>query len=136
MSEEYPTMPGFEQMLQTRIVQKASANSLPPPGTVDPYQLMLQRKNGELSLPEIQQWPEEDVRALDTFCQQHGILGISSKMNPKLALMQLKRQVGNYSDVPLEERVPEGYEKVGTQNTYGSSYPYSQAVLKKQILHG
>lgn len=127
-------MPGFEQMLQSRIAQKAS--SLPPAGTVDPYQLMMRRKSGEPELPTVQSWPDEDVKALDSFCQKHGILGISSKMNPKLVLMQLKRQIGDYSDVPLEERVPEGYEKIGTPNTYGPSYPYSQAVLKKQILHG
>jgi len=136
MSEEYPTMPGFEQMLQHRISQKASATNLPPAGTIDPYDLIMRRKRGEAELPPVQTWPEEDVKALDAFCQKNGIVGISSRMNPKLVLMQLKRQVGNYSDVPLEERCPIGYEKVGTVNTYGPNYPYSQAVLKKQILHG
>ena len=57
-------------------------------------------------------------------------MGVSSRLNPKLALMQLKRQVGDYGGVPLEERVPEGYEKIGTPNKYGPNYPYSSAIAK------
>jgi hypothetical protein len=137
MSEEYPILPGFEQMLQNRIAQKASlSGQLPPSETVDPYKLMLQRKNGDPTLPMVQQWPEEDVKELDAFCQKNGIIGVSSRMNPKLVLMQLKRQVGDYTDVPLEERCPLGYERRGTPNKYGPTYPYSEALTKKQILHG
>ena len=137
MSDEYPTLPGFEQMLQNRIAQKISAtDSLPPCGTVDPYKLMLQRKNGESTLPPVQPWPEEDVMALNNFCQKNGIVGISSHMNPKLVLMQLRRQVGDYADTPLEERCPAGYERQGTPNKYGPNYPYSEAMTKKQVLHG
>ena len=75
---------------------------------------MLQRKRGEttpINPTTIQTWPEEDVKELEDYCKRNGIFGVSSKMNPKLALMQLKRQVGNYSGVPLEDRVPEGYER-------------------------
>ena len=139
MSEEYPTLPGFEQMLQSRIAQKSGATAFPPAGTVDPYKLMMQRKQGEtapIDPTTIQQWPEADTRELEDYCKRNGILGISSRLNPKIALMQLKKQVGDYSGVPLEDRVPEGYERTGTTNTYGSNYPYSQAMVKKQILHG
>lgn len=140
MSDEYPTLPGFESMLQQRIAQKSGINSpLPPAGTVDPYKLMMQRKSGEMAPIDTsvtQQWPEEDVKALTDFCQKNGIVGMSTRQNPKLALMQLKRQIGDYSEVPLEERVPEGYERLGTPNKYNANYPYSQAVVKKQIIHG
>lgn len=138
MSEEFPTLPGFEAMLQQRIAQKSGTTPLPPPGTVDPYKLMMQRKSGvpDAPLPNAPQWPEEDVKALEDFCQKNGIIGFSTRQNPKLALMQLKRQIGDYSGVPLEERVPEGYERIGTPNKYGPGYPYSEAVVKKQILHG
>ena len=100
---------------------------------------MLQRKKGEIKEIDpatIQKWPEEDVKELEDYCKRNGIVGFASRMNPKLALIQLKRQVGDYSGVALEDRVPEGYEKVGTPNKYGPGYPYSAAVAKKQILHG
>jgi hypothetical protein len=137
MGDEFPTLPGFENLLQQRVAQKSVA--LPPPGTADPYNLMLQRKKGEIKEIDpatIQKWPEEDVKELEDYCKRNGIVGFASRMNPKLALIQLKRQVGDYSGTPLEERVPEGYEKIGTPNKYGPSYPYSAAVAKKQILHG
>ena len=137
MGDEFPTLPGFENLLQQRIAQKSVA--LPPPGTADPYNLMLQRKKGEtapIDPATIQKWPEEDVKELEDYCRRNGIVGFASRMNPKLALMQLKRQVGDYSEVALEDRVPEGYEKAGTANKYGPNYPYSEAIRKKQILHG
>lgn len=152
MPEELDTfreIPDMSQMLAQRLAQKgATGGTLPPPGTVDPYQVMLARKKAALSgepvkqpeLPPVQQWPEEDVKALEDYCKKMGIVGFASKMNPKIALMQLKQQVGDYSGVPLEDRVPEGYEPLGTHsNTYGPNYPYSKAVRgveKKQVLHG
>lgn len=139
--EAYPTLPGFDQMFQQRIATKTGATPgpLPPPGTTDPYQLMVQRKKGEIKEVDpatVQKWPEEDVKELEDYCKRMGVMGFASRMNPKLALMQLKRQLGDYSGVPLEERVPEGYEKCGTVNKYGPNYPYSEAIRKKQILHG
>ena len=100
---------------------------------------MVKRKKGETSPIDpstVRKWPEKDVTELEDYCQRNGIVGFASRMNPKLALMQLKRQVGDYSGTPLEERVPEGYERVGTPNKYGPNYPYSSAIAKKQILHG
>ena len=139
MTEDFPTLPGFDSLLQQRIAQKSGVDGpLPPPGTVDPYQVMLQRKRDETPIDPatIQQWPESDVKELDDYCKRNGILGVSSRMNPKLALMQLKRQLGDYSGVALEDRVPEGYERSGTPNKFNANYPYSEAVVKKQVLHG
>ena len=140
MSEDFHTLPGLDNLLQQRIAQKSGVDGpLPPPGTMDPYKLLMQRKRGEtipIDPSTIPQWPEEDVKELEDFCKRNGILGISSRMNPKLALMQLKRQVGDYSGVSLADRVPEGYERMGTPNKFGPNSPYSQAVVKKQVLHG
>ena len=48
-----------------------------------------------------------------------------------------KKQLGDdYTNVPLEERVPVGYEKRGITSGCGSNYPYTDPVNKKQILHG
>jgi hypothetical protein len=152
MPEELDTfreLPSIGQILQQRLAAKgvAANGPLPPPGTVDPYELMMARKQAALrgepvkqpELPPVQKWPEEDVKALEDYCKKMGILGFATRMNPKIALMQLKQQMGDYSGVPLEDRIPEGYEKIGTQNPYGPNYPYSNAVRgveKKQVLHG
>ncbi len=152
MPEELDTfreLPDIGTMLAQRLAQRGvTANgSLPPPGTIDPYEVIMARKKAELSgtpvkqpdLPPVQQWPEEDVKALEDYCKRMGIMGFATRINPKIALMQLKRQMGDYSGVPLEDRIPEGYEKVGTKNTYSPNYPYSSAtkpVEKKQVLHG
>lgn len=143
MIEEFPSIPNFEELLKKRIAQKTDSNtSLPPPGTVDPYKIMLQRKkeaSGEVSMPDpstIQKWPEEDVKELEDFCKRNGIVGVSTRINPKIALMQLKRQIGDYSGVALEDRVPEGYQKINAQSKYNVNYPYFQEKSKKQILHG
>lgn len=146
MSEEFESInskiPDFSSVLTQRIISRkcGTESNLPPPGTVDPYQLMLKRKHqtpGEnLDSPNIVQWPEEDVKKLQDYCQKMGIYGFSTKINPLVALAQLKKQFGDYVDTPLEERVPEGYEKLGTKPSYNPNYPYSQAMRKKQILHG
>ncbi len=145
MSEEYPQLPDIGQVLQQRIAARANPGALPSPGTVDPYEVMLQRKKQAESgivapiTEPVQQWPEEDVKALEDYCKRMGIMGFATKMNPKIALMQLKQKMGDYSGVPLEDRIPEGYEKIGTKNTYSPDYPYSSAIKpaeKKQVIHG
>lgn len=143
MSDEfapYPDLPvNLDVMLAQRVAQKTS---LPPPGTVDPYQVMLQRKKqaetGEAPPLPAQQWPEADVKALEDYCKKMGIVGFSTRQNPRIALMQLQKQFGeDYTGVPLEERIPAGYEKVGTHsNQYGPGNRYSDSVTKKQVLHG
>lgn len=152
MPEELDTfreLPDISTMLAQRLAQRGVTvnGPLPPPGTVDPYELMMAKKQAALSgnpvkqpdLPIVQQWPEEDVKALEDYCKKMGVMGFATKMNPKIALMQLKQQMGDYSGVPLEDRIPEGYEKIGIKNTYSPNYPYSSAVKtveKKQVLHG
>ena len=110
-------------------------------GTVDPYQLMLQKKTDtttDISPESVIKWPEEDVKKLQDYCSKMGIVGYNSgKTHPLAALALLKKQFGeDYTGVPLESRIPEGYEKRGTISGYGPNFPYSEAMKKKQILHG
>jgi hypothetical protein len=142
MSEEFPQMPDMAAVLAQRIAaKKAETTGQPAPGTFDPYQAMLDRKAGkpiEQKLPEVQQWPEEDVKTLQDYCTKMGIVGFNSgRMNPIAALAMLKKRFGDdYTGVPLDERLPHGYEKMGTKSQHGPNYPYSEAMKKKQILHG
>lgn len=130
-------------LAQRIAMKKSDANGTTPPpaGTVDPYQLMLQKKKGETSEVDpstIQPtWPEAETQKLQDYCAKLGIVGFNcGRMHPIAALAMLKKQFGDYSGVPLEERMPEGYEKAGTHSGHGPNYPYSSAVNKKQILHG
>lgn len=146
MSEEFESLnskiPDFASVLAARTAAaKAAVDGNPPPGTVDPYQLMLKKKRqmdaGDFEPGPVVRWPEEDVQALKDYCMKMGIYGFNTKMNPKLALAQLKQQFGDdYTGIPIEERVPEGYEKIGTKPTYGPNNRYGDAMLKKQIIHG
>jgi hypothetical protein len=143
MSEDFPQLPDMGAMLAQRIAAKKAdaTGAQPAPGTFDPYQAMLDRKAGkpiEQKIPEVQQWPEEDVQKLQDYCKKMGIVGFNSgRMHPIAALAMLMKQFGeDYSNVPLEERVPQGYEKIGTKSQHGPNYPYSAAMKQKQILHG
>lgn len=137
-------MPDLGAVLAQRIAAKnaEATGTAPPPGTVDPYQLMLQKKREDVYPPTIDaktivKWPEADVKKLEDYCAKAGIVGFNcGRMHPVAALAMLKQQFGDFSGVPLEERIPAGYEKRGTHSGYGANYPYSQAMNKKQILHG
>ena len=112
-----------------------------PAGAIDPYQLMLQKKKEEVKEvlpPDAPKWPEADVKTLQDYCTKMGIVGFNSgRMPPIAALALLKKEFGDdYTGVPLEDRVPEGYERRGTISSHNPNYPYSQAIVKKQILHG
>jgi hypothetical protein len=144
MSDEFENinsrMPDLQSALTQRIMAKQAeilGNTLPPKGTVDPYQYMLAKKRGE-ELPVKQEavikWPEESVNKLQDYCTKMGILGFNSgRMHPAAALAMLKQKFGaDYTDIPFENRVPEGYEKHGTP----SNHSYSEAMKQKQILHG
>jgi hypothetical protein len=139
MNNEYEPWPtaDINTLLSRRIETRPSGVS----PTLDPYNLMVQRKQSETKEVDpktVQKWPEQDVKALEEYCSKMGIAGFSSgKIPPSVALAMLKRQLGDdFTNVPLEERIPAGYEKCGTPSTYGPNYPYSQAMQKKQILHG
>jgi len=147
MADEFESLNSRIPDFATALAARAAARNvegdptLPPPGTVDPYKLMLNKKRaaeaGDIDPGTIVRWPEEAVKQLEDYCAKMGILGFNcGKMHPLAALAMLKKQVGDYSDTPLEERVPEGYEKRGTHSGYGPNYPYTEAMKKKQILHG
>jgi len=140
-------IPDLNTALAARIAAKQAdqPNSLPPAGTVDPYKMMLQKKqaaeSGDVIPEKIVKWPEEDTAKLQDYCKKMGVIGFNSgRMHPIAALAMLKKQFGDdYTGVPLEERIPEGYEKAGTRPLYNPSYPYSARFIEKpqkQILHG
>lgn len=150
MNDEYAPYPDVSEFLSQRLAQRIaekqttiSNEKLPPPGTFDPYQVLIKKKkmeeSGEIDPKTIQQkWPEEDVKKLQDYCTKMGIYGFNSgKVSPLLALAQLKKQFGDdYTGVPLDDRIPEGYQKRGTITPYNVNFPYSEAMRKKQILHG
>ena len=145
MADEFENLssriPDFSAAIAQRVSQKQGTTTTPTPTpSFDPYQAMLKRKEAEtapIDPATIKQWPEEDVKRLQDYCERMGIVGFScGRMHPIAALAFLKEKFGgDYTDVPLEERVPSGYEKLGAEG-YGPSYPYSKAIQKKQILHG
>jgi hypothetical protein len=146
MSEEYESLnskiPDFASALVNRISQKTTTTAIANnSSTFDPYQAMLKKKNDDVSPidpAQVQQWPDEDMKNLQDYCQKMGIVGFNSgRMHPLLALRMLKQQVGdNFENVPLEERVPAGYEKINSSRTKNPDYPFTRDISKKQILHG
>jgi len=139
--EEYPDMttsvvPDFTQILKQRIVPAIQPNL---PG-FDPHQMMVKKhkiETGEIapdSVPEVK-WPDKDIKALEEFCKQYGIVGFSSKLHPSVALAFLKDKMGLF-DKPLSERIPIGYEKTGIKNIYNSNYPYNKPDDRRKIISG
>ena len=139
---QFSEIPNIGQLLQQKMAAKkaSSETAIPKPGSVDPYKLMVQKNQinrGEIAAPmsPIQQWPEEDLKELQDYCQKMGIFGFNyGTMNPKLALRQLKQQVGDMSDVSLENRIPAGYERKGTISSTSPNYPFSKPQPQKKSL--
>jgi hypothetical protein len=80
-------------------------NSFEIPSSLnDPiFQSLVRRKQkGEdTSLPPIQQFPQEDINELESFCRKYGILGFNcGRMHPRAALRMLKMRMG----IPNEEK--------------------------------
>ena len=138
MNDEFDNLnryvPDFEQVLLQRL--NASKNNVKntDTGVVDPYQIMLKKKQTptENNIPIRNPWPEKDVSQLQSYCEKMGIVGFNSgKMHPIAALAMLKSQFGDdFTGIPLEERVPSGYEKLGTPSSH------TTPTNKKQIIHG
>ena len=135
--EEYPDMPtahrlpDFGQFIQSGLEKAKTA-----PNGFDPHAAMVKRK--EINSGEVvddtpkQTWPEKDVKALEDFCKQHGIMGFDcGKMSPIAAMAMLKNMLG-IVDGPLADRVPFGYEKLGAKPMiYNHNYPYTQMIKEK-----
>ncbi|HOS16748.1 MAG TPA: hypothetical protein PKX15_07055 [Bacteroidales bacterium] len=141
MSDNYESLNSKLPDLKSVIINRAKGKReeiLPPPGTFDPYQMMIDRKRemdpSDFKPGPIVRWPKEDIEALEEYCKKMGIHGFKTTINPKIALAQLKRKFGDdYTGVPMEDRVPEGYERITPK--YGPNNTYSEAMRKKQILH-
>lgn len=141
-TSEFSTVPDIGAFLQRRLaMKKAEATAQVAPNGFDPHKLMVQKhkiETGEVPVDTTPapQWPAEDVKALEDYCQKMGIVGFSTRQHPRLALQQLKQQMGDMSDIPLESRVPMGYEKSGTINSHNCNFPYSKPQDKKSLLNG
>jgi len=68
--------------------------------TFDPYQMMLNKQNDNNNIKAIKSadvtnYEDDDLKALEEFCQKHNILGFNcGNMNPRAALSFLKRKMG------------------------------------------
>jgi len=75
-----------------------------PTSLNDPiFQNLVRRKQqGEdTNLPHIQEFPQQDINELESFCRKYGILGFNcGRMHPKAALRMLKMRMG----IPNEEK--------------------------------
>ena len=118
---QYSKPPDFNQLMGG-ILSGKSEEAKPGPNGYDPHKLMVKKHKVETGeeLPEMPpdpKWPAADIKALQDYCQRMGIIGFSTRQHPRLALAQLKQQMGDMSNIPLENRIPLGYEKVGTFNS-------------------
>jgi hypothetical protein len=77
--------------------------------TFDPVAMLLAKKRQEQERSEernafiappgtnVNEWPEEDLKELESFCAKYGIIGFNAgRMNPKAALRMLKGRMGIY----------------------------------------
>ena len=75
-----------------------------PTSLNDPiFQNLVRRKQqGEdTNLPSIQEFPQQDINELESFCRKYGIIGFNcGRMHPRAALRMLKMKMG----VPNEEK--------------------------------
>lgn len=123
---EFDVMAALHQRIAEKKAGASSAQSSTGQGNLDPYQLMLKRKdaNVENAMAPIQTWPEEDIKKLEEFCQQHGIMGFNcGHVSPLAALALLKNKLGVIDQATKTEG-------------YGLNYPYTTALQKKQLLKG
>ena len=138
--EEYPDLktsilPDFNQVIQTRMQDIKKGGK---PVNFDPYKLMVDKKeknSGEfVDDKPVQTWQEKDLKALEDFCIKHGIIGFNTgRMSPIASLAFLKRKLEISDDVPLEERIPAGYEKI---HRFNPNYPYTEMVRRKILIKG
>lgn len=142
--EEYPEMgssrlPDFGMAMAQRLAPKLTQPNLPG---FDPHALMIKKnqiEKGEIlpdTTPKVE-YPADEVKALEDFCSKHGILGVNyGNRPPSVVLALLKQQVGDYSDTPLESRIPIGYQKRGTRSPFSANYPYQRPQDSRKVLNG
>ena len=93
-----------------RTTQQVIASAAPsvPVGGFDPYKTMLMKKEADDGSKPIDttntiKWPEGDIRKLEEFCKQYGIVGFScGRMSPLSALVLLKAKLGVVDNTPSE----------------------------------
>ena len=122
----FDVMAALHQRLASKATETSSTRAPKGKTVIDPYQMMLARKeqNTEEVLAPIQNWPEADIKTLEDFCRQHGIIGFNcGTMNPLAALALLKQKLG-IVDTPSQTE------------SYGPNYPYTEALKKRTLLHG
>lgn len=131
-------LPDFGMMMAQRLASKVQSSG----GDFDPHAMMIKKhkvETGEVPVnttTEVQ-YPEEEIKALEDFCTKHGILGVNyGNRPPSVILALLRKQIGDYSDTPLEGRIPIGYQKKGTINQYSVNYPYQKPSDKRIVLNG
>ena len=110
----YRTIPSFESLLANRLQPMVTTN-----GSFDPCASLVKRKQrGEDTvLPAVQQWPEEEIKALEDYCKKIGLIGFSlGKLSPRMTLNMLKSKFGDFTGIPLENRIPMGFEKICDKN--------------------
>ena len=137
---QFSRAPDFNQMMGQRLSNPTKPVEAKSTTGFDPYKVMVKKKEADDGKPidtsDSVKWPAEDIKVLEDFCQKHGIVGFNcGKMSPLAALAMLKNMMG-IADGPLENRVPPGYEKLGTKNPYNPSSPYQMNIQKKSLLRG
>jgi hypothetical protein len=116
----------LQQRIAKKQIQTFSPQSSSSKTTIDPYQMMVNRKKelaGEITKP-VQNWPDADVKKLEDFCNKMGILGIGcGNMNPIAVLAMLKQKLGIVDTVSQSEG-------------YSPNHPYSETIKNRILLHG
>ena len=113
-TESWPELP---QGMMPQVIAAPPA----PAGGFDPYKTMLMKKESDDGSKPIDttntiKWPEEDIRKLEEFCKQYGIVGFScGRMSPMAALALLKAKLGVVDGIPSENVLYSAKHRYGDQ---------------------
>lgn len=106
MNDTFSEIPNFELILKQRLAMTPASN---PNATVDPYQMMLNRKTQQKQQASdipVQVYPESQIKALEDYCKKMGIVGYNcGTIPPGAALALLKNQLGDFTVSPLEQSI-------------------------------
>lgn len=71
----------------------------------DPVEFLIKRKKESEEIPSKIEFENEDVKELEKFCKNHGIIGLNFKnMNPRVILSMLKKNMGIREDLVENKR--------------------------------